>query len=81
MRLTSETVILKAQGPVGKRKDRSVISRYSHEEHPPWGLCLTSPNFEARIRQQSIHSGSFLPSSTLPRPSVHQDLDYPFKTV
>ena len=30
MRLTSETAILKAQGQVGKRKDRSIISRGSH---------------------------------------------------
>lgn len=32
MRLTSELVILKAQGPAGKRKERSIISRDSHKE-------------------------------------------------
>lgn len=80
MRLTSETAILKAQGPLGKRKDRRIISRGSHRGVPPAALAshhlILTP-----VNQQPIHSGSLLPSSTLPRPSVPWDYGYPFKMV
>ena len=42
MRLTSETAILKAQGRVGKRKDRSIISRGSHRGVLPARDLLTN---------------------------------------